>query len=51
MTIDEFVEKIRAQFEENISAKPGWGKNEVLKQLDLAIAKVALEALKDQVSS
>ena len=50
MKIDEFVIKIREEFEKNISGKTGWGKNEVLKQLDLAIAKAALEALKPHIS-
>jgi hypothetical protein len=46
MTVDELIMEIRAEFEKAISVKTGWGKNEVLKQLDLVIAKVALSALK-----
>jgi len=46
MTVDELVLEIRKNFEESISQKTGWGKNEILKQLDLAIARAALAALK-----
>ena len=50
MTVDELVLKIREYFEEAISAKTGWGKNEILKQLDLAIAKASLEGLKSHIT-
>lgn len=46
MTVDELIMKIRKEFETAISKKTGWGKNEILKELDLAIAKSALCALK-----
>jgi hypothetical protein len=49
MTVDELIMEIRAEFEKAISVKTGWGKNEVLKQLDLAIARVALSALQPMV--
>lgn len=49
MTVDELIMEIRTEFEKAISIKTGWGKNEVLKQLDLAIAKAALTALKPMV--
>jgi hypothetical protein len=49
MDINEFVTKIRDTFENEISKKNSWGKNEVLKQLDLAIAKVSLEELSNKV--
>jgi hypothetical protein len=45
MTVDELVMEIRKQFEKNISTKTGWGKNEVLRQFDMAVATVALKAL------
>ena len=50
MTVDELIMEIRKKFEEAISAKTGWSKNEVLKQLDIAIARAALVALKTCVS-
>ena len=49
MTVDELVMKIRDNFEQAISAKTGWGKNEILKQLDLAIANAALGELKHHI--
>ena len=50
MDVDELVMEIRKNFEEAISAKTGWGKNEILKQLDIAIARAALKGLKPYVS-
>ena len=47
----KFMEKIRTQFELNLSTKTGWGKNAALKQLDLAISEVAMEILEEQEGS
>ena len=49
MNIQEFVMKIRGEFESMISQKTGWGKNEIMIKLDSAIAKVSLESLRDCV--
>ena len=51
MTVNELVLEIRKNFKEAISQKTGWGKNEILKQLDLAIARAALDALKPCVTT
>ena len=50
MTVDEFLMEIRKQFEENISTKTSWGKNEVLRQFDLSVAQVALKALEPLIT-
>ena len=47
----KFIEKIRTQFELNLSTKTGWGKNAALNQLDQAISEVALKILKEQEES
>lgn len=49
MKVDEFVTKFKEHFEQAISAKTGWGKNEILKQLDFAIAKALLDTLKNHI--
>jgi len=49
MTVDDLVMRIREVFEESISKKTGWGKNEILKELDMSIARASLEAFKDLV--
>ena len=49
MTVDQLILRIRELFEQAISRKTGWGKNEVMKELDLVIARASLEALKDHV--
>lgn len=49
MTIDELVTEIRNEFEKEISTKNSWGKNEVMKTLDLVIGRVALKELKDLI--
>lgn len=51
MTAAELILQIRKYFEEAISQKTGWGKNEILNKLDLAITKASLEALKDHITS
>ena len=45
------IVKIRNEFEAAISKKTGWGKNEIMIQLDAAIAKVCLEALQEHITS
>jgi hypothetical protein len=47
---DELVMKIRSEFESAISKKTGWGRNEIMIQLDAAIAKVSLEALRNNIT-
>jgi len=51
MTINELIMEIRKNFEEKISAKTGWGKNEIIKQLDLAILEITVKALEPFVKS
>jgi len=46
MTPDELVIAIRNKFEEKISVKTGWGKNEIIRQLDTAIMEISLKELK-----
>jgi hypothetical protein len=49
MKVDELIMKIRNEFEAAISKKTGWEKNEIMIQLDAAIAKVSLEALRNNI--
>jgi len=51
MTVDELILKICEIFEEAISRKTEWGKNEILKELDFAIAKASLEGLKNHITN
>lgn len=39
---------VRSEFETLISKKTGWGKNELLRQLDLAVANVSLRRLEER---
>jgi len=49
MTVDELIMEIRKEFEKEISKKTGWGKNEILNVLDVTIAKVSLQELKNRI--
>ena len=51
MNINDVVKDIRKNFEKAISEKTSWGKNEIIKQFDLAIAKTALEKLAEHIST
>ena len=46
MTIQEFIADFKKTFTEKISVKTGWGKNEILKQLDDTIYEIVLKGLK-----
>ena len=51
MTVDELVLAIRRKFDERISEKTGWGKNEIMKTLDAVILEVSLSALRDKIDN
>ena len=49
MTPEDLIIAIRNDFEKRISEKTNWRKNEIIKQLDLAIMVIALKTLKDNI--
>ena len=49
MEVDKFVWKIREKIHEKLQAHPRWGRNNVMIQVDIAIAEISLEALKNKV--
>ena len=51
MTTEELVQSIRDNFAQRIERKTGWGKNEIITELDKAIAQEAMKALKPFVDS
>lgn len=51
MNIQEFIMKIREEFDAGLARKTGWGKNEVMILFDSVIAKVSLEELKNRMEA
>lgn len=45
MTIKEYCTRLRAEFEQRVSKKTGWGKNELLHEFDEASVAVLLEGM------
>ena len=45
MTVSEVVRAIRENFSNRINQKTGWGKNEIITELDKACLEEAMKAL------
>lgn len=48
MNQQQLVEAIRAEFENRLALKPGWGKNEVMHQFDLSVSSVLLQGFAER---
>lgn len=48
MTLAVFVRLFKERFESEVSKKTGWGKNEVIKQMNKVMDKLVLEALDEK---
>lgn len=48
MTAHELLNKVKDNFKERLQRKTGWGKNEVMTELDLAIVEEALRSLEKE---
>jgi len=45
MNTQEFITKVREEFETKISQKTGWGKNEIMQVFDHAFLRISLNML------
>lgn len=51
MNTQEFITKVREEFETTIAQKTGWGKNEIMRTFDLAILKVSFNELSKELEN
>ncbi len=49
MKAEELILKIKECFDKAISVKTGWGKNEIMRELDKAIMEVSLKGLDNYI--
>ena len=51
MSIQEFITKVRKEFDLMIAQKTGWGKDEVMRTFDLAILRVSFNELSKELEN
>jgi hypothetical protein len=47
MDLGEFAETIRAEIQDGLSIKTGWGRNEITRIVDAAITKAIMKAMRE----